>query len=150
MQNIFFRLKKEIDDNTIKSITNLFRLKKENEAIKDRMIRNIANQSEKEKNDYYKPVRVRNFWSRNYIEYESKGGRNKTLSIEEYVNKIRPHLKDIIKDFKKSDMWEIQLTIAINLISSKETNEEHVVHSKSDNIEIMINDKVDEVMEELF
>ena len=99
MQNIFFRLKKEIDENTIKSTTNLFRLKKENEAIKDRMIRNIANQSEKEKNDYYKPVRVRNFWSRNYIECESNGGRNKTLSIEEYVNKIRPHLKDIIKDF---------------------------------------------------
>ena len=66
-----FRRKKEIDDNKIKSIRNLFRLKKENEAIKDRIIRDIRNLFEQEKEDYYKPVRVGNFWSRNYIEYES-------------------------------------------------------------------------------
>ena len=29
------------------------------------------------------------------MEYESNDSRNKTLSTEEYVNKIRPHLKDI-------------------------------------------------------
>ena len=39
---------------------------------------------------------VGNFYSNNYIEYESNGGRNKTLSIEEYLNKIRPYWKDII------------------------------------------------------
>ena len=32
-------------------------------------------------------------------------------------------------------------------ISSKDTDEECVMHSKSDNIEIMIYDKVDEVIE---
>ena len=41
------------------------------------------------------------------------------LSIKEYLNKIRPYLKDIINDFKESDTSKIQLTIAINLISSK-------------------------------
>lgn len=35
-------------------------------------------------------------------------------------------------------------------MSSKETDEEHVMQSKSDNNEIMINDKADEVTEELF
>ena len=35
-------------------------------------------------------------------------------------------------------------------MSSKETDEEHVKQSKSDNKEIMINDKADEVTEELF
>ena len=39
----------------------------------------------------------------NYIEYESNGGRNKTLSVEEYLNKIRPHLKDIVNYLKKAD-----------------------------------------------
>ena len=29
-----------------------------------------------------------------YIEYESKGDRNKTLSVEEYLNEISPYLKD--------------------------------------------------------
>ena len=33
---------------------------------------------------------------------------------------------------------------------SKDNNEERVMHSNSDNIEIMINDKADEVTEELF
>ena len=33
MRNLF-RLQKEIDDTAIKDITNLFRLKKENKAIK--------------------------------------------------------------------------------------------------------------------
>ena len=37
--------------------------------MKDRMIRDITNPSEKEK-DYYKPVRVGNVWNSNYIEYQ--------------------------------------------------------------------------------
>ena len=37
--------------------------------------------------------------------------------------------------------------MTINFISSNDTDEECVMHSKSDNIEIMIDDKVDEVVE---
>ena len=36
-------------------------------------------------------VRVSNFCSNNYIEYQSTGDRNKTLSVEECINKIRPN-----------------------------------------------------------
>ena len=36
------------------------------------------------------------------------------------------------------------------MISFKDTNEERIMHSKSDNIEIMISDKADEVIEEHF
>ena len=43
---------------------------------------------EHEEQDYYNPVRVSNFWSNNYIEYVSNCDRNKTLSAEEYLNKI--------------------------------------------------------------
>ena len=50
--------------------------------------------------DYYQPVRVGNLWSRNFIEYESNGDRNKTASTEEYLNEIRPYLKDTINDLK--------------------------------------------------
>ena len=35
-------------------------------------------------------------------------------------------------------------------MSSKDTDEEHVKRSKSDNIEIMINDKTDEVVKDVF
>ena len=50
-------------------------------------------------------------------------------------------LKDIIINLKKPDTWKIQLTTAINIISSKDNDEERGMHSKSDKIEIMINDK---------
>ena len=115
----------------MKDVRNLFRLKKENEAIKDRIIRDIRNLFQMEKEDYYKPVSVGNFWSRNYIEYESNGDRNKALSIEESLNKVRPHLKDIINYLKRSATWKIQLTIAINFISPKDTGEEDQVYSNT-------------------
>ena len=57
---------------------------------------------ELEKKDYYKPLRVGSFWNTNHIEYESNGDRNKTLSIEEYLEKIRPYLINIINNLKKN------------------------------------------------
>ena len=36
-------------------------------------------------------------------------------------------------------MWKIQLTMASNIISSIDEDEEHVMHSKSDKKEIMSN-----------
>ena len=86
-----FRLKNEQNYTVIKDIENLLDKKKETKAIKGRILRNIKKlfQQEKEEENYYKPVRVSNFWSNNYSEYESNGDRNKTPSVEEYLNKIR-------------------------------------------------------------
>ena len=74
--------------------------------------------------------------------YESNGDRNKTLSVEEHYNKIRPYSKDIINNLKKS--------VANNFVSSIDNDEECVMDSKSDDIEIMLNDEADEVIKELF
>ena len=43
---------------------------------------------------------------------------------------MRPFLKETINNFKKSDTWEIQLTIANNFISFVENHEEPVIHSE--------------------
>ena len=118
-------------------------MKKEYEAVKDRINSDIRYLFEQKKKDYYKPVGVGSFWSKNYIEYENNGDINKKLSLEEYLNKIGRYLKDIINDLKNSDTRKNQLTIAINFISSKDNDKEHVMHSKSDNKEIMVNDKAD-------
>ena len=75
-----------------------------------------------------------------------KGDRNKTSSVEEYLDKVRPYLKDIINNLKKSHTQKIQLTIANNCFSFKDNDEDHVMHSKSGQIEIMINDETDEVI----
>ena len=65
--------------------------------------------------DYYKPKTVSNLWSNNYIEYESNGDKNRILSLDEYLNKIKSYLTIIIIDLKNSDELKIQLTITITL-----------------------------------
>ena len=71
------------------------------------MLRDVKNLFDHEEEDnYYKPVKVSNFWSSSSIEYESNGDRNKALSFEEYLNKIIPYLKDTINNLKKSDKWK--------------------------------------------
>ena len=124
------------EENIIKDIRrSLFKLEKETKAVKDRILRDIKNLFEHEEDEnYYKPVRVSNFRSNNYIEYKSNGDRNKTLLVEEYLNKIRPYLKDIINNLKKCETWKTQLTIANNFISSIDNDEEHVMHSKNGKI----------------
>ena len=42
---------------------------------------------EHEEKHYYKQVRESHFWNNNFIEHESNGDGNKTLSVEKYLNK---------------------------------------------------------------
>ena len=124
--------KKQSDDKIIKS-------------IEDRTIRDIQNLFKQEE-DYYKPVRVGNVYINIYSKYGSNGDKNKTLSIREYLKEIKPYLKNIINNLKKYDILKMQLPIAINFISSKDTNEERAINSKNDSIKILIYNKADEII----
>ena len=115
------KIKKESKDHIIKSIRNHFNLEKENKVIKDKIISDIRNLLELENQDYCKQIRVGNLCSSNYIEHESNGDRDKNLSIEAYLNKIKQYLKDIIIDLQTSNSWKIQLTTAINFFVPKIT-----------------------------
>ena len=53
-------------------------------------------------------------------------------------------MRDIILNLQISDRWTIQLTIVINFISSKDIDEERVMHSKSDSKDFMPYDNVNE------
>ena len=46
-------------------------------------------------------------------------------------------------------MWKIELAIAYNFVSSIDNYKKRVMHSKSDNIKIMLNRQADEGTEEL-
>ena len=59
-------------------------------------------------------------------------------------------MNDITIDLQESDTWKIQLSIAINFISSKDTEEERVMHAKSNNTTFMSFDNVNVVIDELF
>ena len=93
--------------------------------------------------EYLRNIACRLGYSNNCIEYESNSNRKKTLSIT-IRDKIKPYLKDNINNCKKSETWRNQLTIENNFTSFKDTDEEHIMNSKSGNMEIMIFDKSDE------
>ena len=53
--------------------------------------------------DYYKPIAIdRGFDERdyNYIKYKSNRDKHGNLSLEEYLNMIRPYLRDLINKHK--------------------------------------------------
>ena len=56
-------------------------------------------------------------------------------------------MRDIIINLQKSDTWEIQLTTALNFISSKDVDEERVMHSNSSIIEFMPYNNENEVID---
>ena len=53
------------------------------------------------------------FFKKNFFFWQH-GERNKTW-VEQCLNKIRPYLKGIIDNLKKSDPWKTQLKMANNL-----------------------------------
>ena len=57
-----------MNGTVVKDVRNLCRPKKQKEAIKNRIIKNISNLFEHEEEDYYKPVRVHNFRSNYHVE----------------------------------------------------------------------------------
>ena len=59
-------------------------------------------------------------------------------------------LKRNHNNLKKCDEWKRQLTIANNFFPSIDHDEERVMHSKRDKIEIMIDDDADEVIAAIF
>ena len=70
--------------------------------------------------DYYKPIIINNAFNSNYIEYEIKGDKDKTLSVKENLNIIKAYLSDIRNDHKTQGEWKIQLSMVINFMSSKD------------------------------
>ena len=56
----------------------------------------------------------------------------------------------MIIDLHEPDTWKIQLRIAINFISSNDTEKDRVMHSKNDNIKSATYNNANEVVDELF
>ena len=86
--------KEKIDDNLLEIINK--RNKKEKYRYHDRHdldyhgIRDIENLFDADNNeDYYKPILVKSFLNENY-KYEIRGDKDKKLSIEQYLDMIKP------------------------------------------------------------
>ena len=70
---------------------------------KDRIIGDIRTLFEQE--DYYEPKWVSHFWNNNYFEYESHGDKNRNLSLDKYLNKIKSskfwHMENSVNNCNK-------------------------------------------------
>ena len=100
--------------------------------------------------DYYKPIKTKGAFNNNYMEYESRGDKDKNVSINDYFDIIKPFLRDMINNHKTHGEWKIQLIMRINFISSLDTGEFRIMHSKSDNVKIMSGIETDDIVDELF
>ena len=125
-------LRKHLD--TIKKHRNHYSDDPDYEEIKS--IENLFNKIDE---DYYKPVKTKDAFNDNYIEYESRGDKDKELSPEEYLDMIKPYLRDMISNHKDPPgndsygEWKIQLTMQIIFFSSLDTGEIRTMDSKSKN-----------------
>ena len=110
------------------------RKKKHDETIiKARTIGDIRILFEQEEDDH-EPRGVSSFWNDTYTEYESNGDKYRNLSHDEYLNKIKTYLRNIITHLQSFDACKIRLTIAINFIFLNDTEEEPVMHASSGNV----------------
>ena len=99
-------------------------------------------------NDHYKPTLVKSGYNGNYVQYGSKG--DKILTLKEYLALIENYLTELINYYKNKGEWKLQLIAEISFISLKPGSDEtRIMHTRSDNIEIMIGDDNDDIIEEL-
>ena len=99
--------------------------------------------------DYYKPTEVKSAFDGNYVLYESRGDKDGKLLLYEYFDNVKPHLKDMIHYYKSKGEWKIQITMRITFISFIDKNQTQLMHTKSDNFEIMNGTDTNEAINEL-
>ena len=64
---------------------------------------------------------------------------------------LEVHLSNEVFDYENQyGEWKIQLTMPTDFISSKDSDETHNMHTKSNNVEIMMGSETDDIIEEFF
>ena len=87
----------------------------------------------------------------NYKYYENRGDKEKRLSVRQHLNKVTPHLYDLINDHSIARrVRKIQISMRVNSISSKDTGETRTICVWSINESIMWCSNTDDIIRELF
>ena len=96
----------------------------------------------------YEPLLIKTGFDNNYLEYMSNG--NNSLSFNEYLELIKPYLYDLINVYKAKGEWKLQLSAEISFVSQKpDSNEIHIMYTRSTPEEIIIGCETEEVAEKL-
>ena len=86
---------------------------------------------------YYKPIEVKSSFKGNYVKYESNGDKDRSLTITFNFLKVESFLYDLIDFYKTIGEWKIQLSMQVNFITDNNDDKGLILHTKSDNVEIM-------------
>ena len=175
-ENLSTQKKKEIEESLFNLEERLSDFKKyrSKDDFEHRNIKNLYNRVALKKiaftqsidEDCYRPTRTESAFNGIYIEYESKRDKDKNLLPKEYLDTSRPYLSDTTNNHKipknlrvhssnevidyetQFGEWKIQLTMSVNFISSKYSDETRNMHIKSGNIEIMMGSEADDIIDE--
>ena len=72
------------------------------------------------------------------------------LSLDKYLHKIKPYLRNIIINFQNFDAWKIQLTIVINFIFLKDVEEKRIMDSNNTKIKFTPYSDANDVIDKPF
>ena len=98
--------------------------------------------------DYYKPIKARSAFSDRYLFYVSNGDNNS--SINEYFDKIRPGLSELIDYQNARGEWKLQLSIKVTFVSFTDNDKKQIMCTKSDNVIIIQGYATNDIIDELF
>ena len=74
-----------------------------------------------------------------------------TINSHKTPKNLRAHSSNEVIDYETQfGEWETQLKMSINFISSKDSDETRDMHTKSDNMEIMMGSETDNIIDKLF
>ena len=104
-KNLSDEEKEKIDDNLLELVNKLNKKEKYRYHDRDDLdyhgIRDIENVFDNiDDDDYYKSILVKTSFDENYKYYKSRGDKGKKLSIEQYLDMIKPYLSDLINENK--------------------------------------------------
>ena len=91
---------------------------------------------------------VKSSFKENYKYYESRGGKDKKISVKQYLHMIMPYLSDLINDHKTNE-WKIQISIHVNFIPFNDTEETHTIFVWSNNEEIKLGNETNDIIKRL-
>ena len=79
--------------------------------------------------------------------------KSKKLSIEQYLDAIKPYFSDLIIDHKvietSSHKWKIQINMHTSFVSSNDTEEIRIAFVWSDNEEVRLGNETDNIVKKL-
>ena len=104
-------------------------------------------------NDYYKPILLKSSFKENYKYYQSRGDKDKKISVRQYFDMIKPYWSDLINENKaiknNSNEWKLQINMHVNFVSSNDNGENRTIFVWSDNEEIRLGNKTDDIIKRL-